>query len=306
MAIRKAVLILLVLQLTLLDVISGSGCISRVWLYAQSSNEDSAGSDNDKTNLEYKFVPAPETITYHLYNNAGNDMDRNKGTVWDWDEPAPCVTVNDFKSMTLSSSGNDAWKIHTLVTYVTLDSDPTNKFYIMTHDFSIMGAVGGNLIPPDDVIKLHNDYVLHDTAAIANECVQRVTISISTGDDSSAAGKNHGFQFENTNGWGSVIGFYDHGHANDMYRSQSDMWIYEISEFFPEESCVTFGSITGAKLVAQSIYGWQIKHAFINAEISGGWALLAAELYINKWLDTNGSGHVSSIPVIMRNKQPMP
>ena len=298
----KELLFIYIIQYFLLMVRS-ENCITEVILYAQTSDVDSAGADNGKCYLKYHFQPSPGTITYHLYDRPGNDMDRNKGTYWPFDRPASCVTIDDFKSMTLESSGSDTWTVHSLMTYVVLDDNRDNLF-LQTHDFSINAPVGGNFIPPDDKITLHDNTVIRDNAAIANKCVTRVAITVLTGDESGASSDYlNAFHFKLYGEWSSKVMFYDHAHADDMSKYRGDMWTYNIEDIYPDESCVKFGSIEGFQLEAQSIDSWEVEHVFVTAEVPGGWALLVGELNVHAWLDTNehNKGHVSYAEVKMRN-----
>ena len=278
----------------------GENCITDIYLYAQTSGLDNAGSNSDSTTMKFKYGRSEE-ITYLMGREKGTEFKKHKGNIWSFDAPGGCITTDDFRSMVIRTSSNDAWNIETAMTYGAYDDDVGGTLFLFTHDYSIYGWVDNPLTPPERTVSLTVNNVERDNCNAAKQCIKRILITAYTGGVGNG-GSNDGCEFRlkygNTE---TKKHLYDRS-GNDREEDQGDLWDYEASAF-GLNGCVTFDSITEAAFVAEGKDSWYIAIAFVTVELeqSGDFALLAGDRYLYKWLSTRDPpSEVATIP--MRNK----
>ena len=87
---------------------------------AFTSGKSDAGSDSSH---QIHLDVNGRTRHLSLYDRPGDDMEKNKGDLWEFemeefDFPGNCITISSIKGVAIDEGGNDAWNIDTIVTTV--------------------------------------------------------------------------------------------------------------------------------------------------------------------------------------------
>lgn len=112
-----------------------SKCGSELYVMAFTSGVKGAGS-NDSPHLT--LAVGTETRTVTLYDRPGDDMDKDKGDLWEFSISKlllkdTCVEKADFKKITLENGGSNGWNIESIITFLRSG----NSYDMLTADMHI-------------------------------------------------------------------------------------------------------------------------------------------------------------------------
>ena len=283
----------LFLALALFNAVHGDDCITTITLFTLTSDASNSQSNGDFY-LNLKYITATgetDTISYHLYDLLGNDMQQTDGNMWEFNSPSSCLTLDDIKSMSITANTNNGWRIETALTYGT-----TSGLIQITNDYEANAWVDNSMVPPDGSMSLHTDTVEPDNCVAAPQCIRRMLISTMTGDDNSA-GTNDWVRFTLKSSQTNLDFKLYNRPGDDYEKHQGDQWDYLMSDLY--SGCITFKSVYEVAFVADGKDAWLIADAFVTVQLdSDKWTLLAGDSNIYKWIEKN---NLEKVNLSLRN-----
>ena len=140
-----------------LFILHSDSCLSRLYIMVFTSGLREAGTDSSPG---IQIQSNGDVQTLILYDRPGDDFVENKGDFFDlavslFGFSENCINISDIERVSIVENGNDDWNIETIV---TLASDFSGNFEVLTEDFNVNRWIDG-----DDGVPEHRRFDLNFT-----------------------------------------------------------------------------------------------------------------------------------------------